>query len=231
MATVRVKGDRLTSIDINPVDGLDHYLMAVAGQRRQGRIKCDGRSILRVSPGQPHESSSFWINLFLLEVFDAFDREVIPMASTLFRPAPPDRNQGIEPDHSYYLANAAKVVGVTSVEIDMSLYPPPDLMLEIVDSHPAKQALAVCLRLRVPEVWVYWVRSRRMKFKGLVEEPGKPPRYQDLPRSRVLPMLTPDDVAPWAAPTGEHIVALKRRARAWAEARLQAVRDGLMPGA
>ncbi len=228
MSTARVAGDRLTTIEINPVDGLEHYLKAVEGQRRQGRIKCDGRSILRVSPGQPHESASFRFHTFLMEVFDIFNLDAVAKLSTLHRLPPPDENKAIEPDHSYYLANAAKVVDLTSDEIDLSVYPPPDLALEVVDKHPAMRAVGICLRLRVPEVWVYKVRTRRMVFKGLTEVPGQPPRYEDLERSRVLPFLTPEDVAPWAEFRGEFANEFKRRARLWAETRFRA---GLTPEA
>jgi Uma2 family endonuclease len=144
IATVRkAVGDRLTSVDINPVDGLEHYLKAVEGQRRQGRIKCDGRSILRVSPGNPHETASVPFNLVLMEVFDALDIMALSKASTFYRLPPPDQNKGIEPDYSYYLANAPKVIGSNTKEIDLSVDPPPDLVVEVVDTNPALRVVGI----------------------------------------------------------------------------------------
>ena len=215
MATVRTHGDRITEIQINPVDGLEHYLKAVEGQPRQGRLKCDGRSILLVSPGRPHESASDQFETLLKEIFDVLDIDAVAMRSTLYRLPEPDQNKAFEPDQSYYIGNWEKVLGRD--EIDLSAYPPPDLVVEVVDTNPALRSMGICLSLRVPEVWVYEVRKRRLVFKGLTEEAGQPACYRDLEHSRVLPFLTPAEVAPWGEETLESSNGFKRRVRQWVE--------------
>jgi Uma2 family endonuclease len=224
MATVRTRGDRIIEIPINPVDGLEHFLRAVAGQPRQGRLKCDGRSVLLVSPGVPHESASDRFDTVLKEVFDVLDIDALAMASTLYRLPEPDRNKAFEPDQSYYIANWEKVLG--HKEIDLSVSPPPDLVIEVVDANPAMRSLGLCLKLRVPEVWVYKVRKRQLVFKGLTEEAGQPARYRDLEQSRVLPFLTPADLAPWGEVAPESSKEFKRRARQWVETEILPRRRG-----
>ncbi len=217
-AEVYVPGDMLTLININPVDGLEHFLKAVEGQGRQGRIKCDGRSVLLVSPGVPHESAGVRIDMMLREVFDVLDISTRSMASTLYRLTEPDRNKAIEPDTSYYIQNVGKVLGRN--EMDLSVTPPPDLVVEVVDKNPAMRALGISLALRVPEVWVYKVRTQSLVFYGLTRGPGQPDSYAALERSRVLPFLRPEDVAPWGALTDEDDKDFRRRARAWVETEL-----------
>lgn len=212
-APVRASGDRLSKIRINPVDGLEHFLKAVEGQGRQGRIKCDGRSVLLVSPGVPHESAGVRIGMVLHEVFVGLGIPSRSMASTLYRLPDPDQNKAFEPDNSYYIRNVGKVRGLT--EMDLSVTPPPDLVIEVVDKNPAMRALGICLRLRVPEVWVYKVRAQSLVFHGLTQEPGQADSYTALESSRVLPFLRPADVTPWCTPTDEYDMEFTLRARAW----------------
>jgi Uma2 family endonuclease len=223
MPTVLASGrDVLTTLHIN-TGGLDLYLDMVKGRSGNPRIKCDKGRLLLVSPGSPHEGAAVRLDAMLREVFDVFDVPTRACASTLFRPGRAD--WGVEPDKSYYIQNFARVRALE--EIDLAACPPPDLVLEVVDSHSPALALGVCRKLRVPEVWVYHVRSRRLTMRVLVDDGAGPVRYALTDRSAALPFLRSEDVAPWGAFRDEDDSTFRRRARAWAVAEIAPRRRAL----
>jgi Uma2 family endonuclease len=80
--------------------------------------------------------------------------------------------KGIEPDQGYYLTNEPLVRGKD--ELDLSVDPPPDLMIEIEVSRALGTRLRILATLGVPEVWCYngqRVRILQLRGKQYVEEP------------------------------------------------------------
>lgn len=206
--------DMVITLDIGP-GGLDRYLDLV-GDRRNPLIKYREGSLTLVSPSRKHERGGDRIDGFVKEVCDVLGIDYHATASTLFRQA--DRDHGIEADKSYYIANEPAVREIED-EIDLTVYPPPDLMIEAVATHDAKKALVICRELRVPEVWVYRVRRHTLEFLHL-DDQG---RYTACPTSRAFPFLTPADVLPWIESTSKESDRVWRgRLRAW-------VRDVLGP--
>jgi Uma2 family endonuclease len=59
--------------------------------------------------------------------------------------------RGIEPDESFYLANAHRVRG--REQIDLTVDPPPDLSVEIDITRSSINRLGIYAALRIPEVW------------------------------------------------------------------------------
>ena len=110
-------------------------------------------------------------------------------------------DHGIEADKSYYIAQRAGGARHREDEIDLTVYPPPDLMVEAVATHEPKKSLVICRELGVPEVWVYRVRRRSLEFLHL-DAQGQ---YQAGPASRAFPFLTPADVLPWVEPTAGRV--------------------------
>ena len=130
-------------------------------------------------------------------------------AATLFRR--PDLDSGIEADKTYYIAHEAGRGGVTG-DIDLTIYPPPDLAVEVVVTHSPAKSLAVCQELGVPEVWVYWAKKGLLEFLHL-DAQG---RYVPVASSRAFPFLTAADALPWAeASKDEPDNRWERRLRAW----------------
>jgi Uma2 family endonuclease len=215
----RASGDRVTRVRINPVDGLEHFLRAVEGQRRQGRLKCDRGRLRLVSPGFRHERAGFRLGIMLNEVFCGLRILTIAGSSTLYRQKREGHfDRGIEPDLSYYIQNAARVRGLS--EIDLRVCPPPDLVIEVVDSHSAKTAVGVCLELRVPEVWVYDARSGQLTIRSLHQKGPETFQYVIVETSIVLPFLRSAAIVPWCAVTDEGDMDFTLRARAWVETEL-----------
>jgi Uma2 family endonuclease len=59
--------------------------------------------------------------------------------------------QGLEPDECYYVANEPKMRGKEA--LDLSVDPPPDLVVEVDVAHRSLARLPLYANLGVPEVW------------------------------------------------------------------------------
>jgi Uma2 family endonuclease len=104
---------------------------------------------------------------------------------------------GVQPDESFYLANYRPIAAKDGKEdIDLDVDPPPDLVIEVVHTHPATQAVEVLRRLCVPEVWVCTKEGLRFLIRR------KNGRYVEAKRSLNFPFLTSDEVFDWAARPG-----------------------------
>jgi Uma2 family endonuclease len=79
------------------------------------------------------------------------DRDIAPYGSTTFRRA--DLERGFEPDSCFYLEHAAEMRGRT--EVDLTVDPAPELVVEIDDTSSSLDKLPLYARLGVREVWQY----------------------------------------------------------------------------
>ncbi|OHB73485.1 MAG: hypothetical protein A2V70_20495 [Planctomycetes bacterium RBG_13_63_9] len=71
------------------------------------------------------------------------------------------RQQGLEPDECYYVANESRVRGRD--EIDLAVDPPPDLAIEVEISSRLIDKMPIYARLGVPEVWRYDGRTLQVE--------------------------------------------------------------------
>ena len=125
-------------------------LLRVRGERpRPKMIYLDG-DVLLTSPSYPHESLKKRLGHFVMEVAISLKIRFIASGSTTFRRQ--KENGGVEPDESFYLANADRVRGKKRLSVGVD--PPPELVIEVVQSYDADDAVEVYRRFRVPEVWV-----------------------------------------------------------------------------
>ena len=101
------------------------------------------------------------------------------LGSTTFRRQ--DLKRGTEPDSCFYIQNVERIRG--KKEIDLTVDPPPDLVIEVEITSPAVPKLPVYARLGVPEIWLYDGRAPRiLRLAG--------DQYENSDRSGVLPCLT-----------------------------------------
>lgn len=209
---IDTNADMVVTIEIGP-DGLDRYLDLV-GDRRGPRIKYLKGSLTLVSPAGKHERSGDRLDGVVKAIGTELDIAYLATASTLY--CRRDLDHGIESDKSYYIENAALVREVIE-EIDLNIYPPPDLMIEVVVTNGPKKALAICQALGVPEVWVSWPKKEALEFLGLDAEN----RYVPLEASRAFPFLKSADVLPWLTSAGnEPDNRWERRLREWVRVEL-----------
>ena len=150
------------------------------------------------------------------EICVALDIPYRPTGSTFFRRS--DLAHGIMADKSYFLENEPLVRGLMDA-IDLDRFPPPDLVIEVVVSHPAGRSLEICRVLCVPEVWIHETRRGTIDFLHL----GAAGEYHARPTSRAFPFLSLSDLLPWVeASPDERYNRWERRLRTW-------VRDVLGP--
>lgn len=92
-----------------------------------------------------------------------FDKEIdyINAGSTTFRQR--RKAKGVEPDTCFYIQNESKIRGKT--EIDLSVDPPPDLVIEVDITSPSLNKMPIYAALGVPEVWLF--KGDKVEFNKL----------------------------------------------------------------
>lgn len=216
-AVQAVRGeDMVVTLPIAP-GGFDRFLDAIEDRVRP-LIKYRQGSLTLVSPSYTHERRSDRLDDLVKAVCDVLNIPIYSTASTLYRRR--GRDHGIEADRTYYLEHEAALRGFRGEQIDLDVYPPPDLAIEVIFTHGPTQSLLICQELGIPEVWVYWAKKKRLEFLQLDAAEGC---YAATPSSRAFPFLTPEDVLPWVeADEDEPDNVWRRHLRAW-------VRDVLGP--
>ena len=70
------------------------------------------------------------------------------------------RQRGLEPDECYYVEHKAQMRGKR--EVDLTVDPPPDLVIEVDISHSSINKFAIYADVGVPELWLYDGESLRV---------------------------------------------------------------------
>lgn len=167
----------------------------------------DGRLTI-VSPGHSHESIKRRLANFIEDILMILDVDYHPAGSvTLF--TGPGTRTGVEADETYYLTNLDRVVDVENLV--MGVDPAPDLVVEVVVTHPEGDALKAYAIFGVREVWV--VKNSGLVFLTL----NAAGRYEPTSTSVVLPfLLGSDELTPWLFLQGSaSAVPLRRRFQTW----------------
>lgn len=90
-----------------------------------------------------------------------------------------DLERGLEPDASYYIQSASRVIGNTEIELPHD--PPPDLVIEVEITRSSINKLDICRALGIREVWRY--NGKRLEVNVLRDDG----QYEPRPQSSVLP--------------------------------------------
>ena len=126
-------------------------LLADGGDRRRTRMTFDQGALEIVTPSYEHEHAGNILTSVAQALMDARRQDYAPAGSTTFKDQGVGR--GFEPDASYYVEHAARIRGLTRIDLDSD--PPPDLVIEIDVSRSSLDKLPVYAGLGVPEVWRY----------------------------------------------------------------------------
>jgi Uma2 family endonuclease len=179
-------GDRWKTVRVT----WEEYLALVREELDRSRPKytfVDGRLTI-VSPSYSHDDLRVRLTWFVDEILLGLMIDGQPAGETTLLKEKGSR-AGTEGDATYYLTNIDKIRGKT--DFIMGDDPPPDLAIEIVWTHPVKDALEAYRRIGVREVWV----CRKSKLEFLVLSPKR--QYRVSRTSACLPFLRSDDLTPW----------------------------------
>lgn len=94
--------------------------------------------------------------------------------------------KGVEPDTSFYVQNAAALIGKRT--IDLNIDPPPDVVVEIDITSESEGKFPIYAAFGVPEIWRY--DGQQAWMYQLVEQ-----GYVEIESSLAFPILTPPVIA------------------------------------
>jgi Uma2 family endonuclease len=126
-----------------------------------------------------HERPNHILALLVETLAEEMGIDVDGLGSTTFKRE--DLARGFEPDSCFYIQNAERVRG--KEEIDLTVDPPPDLIIEIDITSPSLEKFPLFAALGIPEVWRY--SGARVSIFGL--ETGE---YVERVESMALPKVT-----------------------------------------
>ena len=147
-------------------------------ERRIPRMTYDRGVLELVTPSKPHEVDAATITRFVDIVAAVLGIPIQSTASTTFRRQ--DLERGFEPDASFYIQNEPRVRNRR--EVDLTVDPPPDVVLEMEMSRSALDKLPLFASMGIPEVWR--CDGQRVSIFILGED-----GYRESSSSRALPVL------------------------------------------
>ena len=147
------------------------------------RFTYDQGDLEIMSPSIPHETASRILSLLVSIICEEREIDVRDLGSTTYKRA--DLLKGVEPDGCFYIRNVVAITGVS--ELDLSVQPPPDLVIEVDISHPSIARLPIYAALGVPEIWQF--KDGQVNFFALQEH-----KYIVMPNSLELPGITSESI-------------------------------------
>jgi Uma2 family endonuclease len=141
-----------------------------------------------MSPSKLHERIARLLNRLIAAWTEERGIAIQSCGSMTFQRG--DLKRGLEPDECYYIRHEAEVRG--REELDLSLDPPPDLVVEVDVSSPSRNRLPLYDVLNVPEVWLW--RESNLRFlildeTGVYSERDQSPSLSGFPRQTVERLL------------------------------------------
>lgn len=188
-------------------------VLRAKGERRWPKIIYLDGNLYLMSPAYPHEWITGRLGRLVMVIVEELEMPCVPARSTTFRRR--SRKGGAEADESFYLANAARIVGVRDLHLRRD--PPPDLVIEAVHTHDAEESVEVWRRFGVPEVWVGSAGS--LQILALQSDRT----YAEVAKSVAFPFLTAAEILGWVCrPQTGNETAWTKELRRW-------VRDVIVP--
>ena len=153
-------------------------------ERRRGsvpRMTFDEGVLELMSPRRQHENIGSLIGRLVETYTEVLNIEIQTVASTTFKRK--DLQKAFEADESYYIEHAEQIR--PKEEVDLTIDPPPDLVIEVEITSSAIQKLKLFAAMGVPEVW----RHDGEHLEMFVLEDST---YVPIETSHALPGLTVD---------------------------------------
>jgi Uma2 family endonuclease len=113
------------------------------------RFTYDRGALLIMVTSPEHEEINVAITALIQTISEEMNIEWRGFGSTTYKRK--DLLRGFEPDSCFYFKNEARMRG--KKRLDLSIDPPPDLVIEIDITHPSLNKLPLFAAFGVPEVW------------------------------------------------------------------------------
>lgn len=159
------------------------HLVADLQDSSAPRMTFDRGTLEIMSPSSEHERYNRTIAQIVEELAVEMDVNLDSLGSTTFRREDIDR--GFEPDSCFYIKNAARVRG--KKRIDLTVDPPPDLVIEIDITSPSLAKFPIFAQVGVPEVWRF--DGKQLSIHEISEG-----EYHSRDESVAFPMVTAADI-------------------------------------
>lgn len=164
-------------------------LLKAQGEKSNPRYTYVKGRLTIVSPGKSHDSLEERLGGLIEDLFFAFQMPYLKYGHmTLLKRV--GSRAGKEGDKCYYLNNLSIIK--SKRDLVMGIDPAPDLMVEVVFSHPEHDALKAYALFGVREVWV--CKQSEVTFLVL----GPDGQYASAATSACLPFLSSEELTPWA---------------------------------
>jgi Uma2 family endonuclease len=180
-------------------------LMKERGESRVPRFAYDRGELEIMSPSAEHESIAYYVGLLVAVFAEEAGVDLYGAGSTTFDRE--DLERGFEPDACFYVRNAERVRG--KPRIDLSLDPPPDLVIVVDITSPSLDKFPIYARAGIPEIWRH--DGERLAIFELRGE-----EYNEVAESKILRPLTSEGLSGLIAQSSSlDIVTWMRRVREW----------------
>jgi len=161
-------------------------IRATLGENRAAHLTYHNGILEIMTPLEAHENSSGLIGQFIEILTEELHLNIKSMESTtLDRPG---LKAGAEPDQGYYIVNEPLVRGKT---VDLSVDPPPDLVVEVDITHTDIDKNVLYANLGVPEFWRYngKILTIYALQGGSYQEVERSPTFPGVPKERLYEFL------------------------------------------
>lgn len=182
MTAVITKPIEENIVKLNPLSWLTfNHLLDELGNKRNQRLTYYNNILEIMSPLGLHESNNRFIDDLIRTIADELGLNLKKFGSLTLKSA--QFQQAVEPDSCYYLDNEPKVRNKQN--IDLTIDPPPDLVLEIDITSGSLHKLPIYANLGVPEIWRY--DGEKLTVFILEKDINN---YQEVDRSPTFPFLS-----------------------------------------
>src|SRR5262249_46154880 len=127
------------------------------------RVLYDEGTLEIMSPLLEHEVYKELISYLVRAFADEKNLPLESLGSTTWKLR--QIRKGTEPDACFYVTNAYRIVG--KLNIDLSVDPPPDIVVEIDTTSRSRRKFAIYAALHVPEIWRSTASSSRCTFSRM----------------------------------------------------------------
>ena len=126
-------------------------LLADRGESHAVHFAYDEGELEVMAPSFVHEKMNRFLHDLVSEIAVGMNIDFVNAGSTTFKRA--DLKKGFEPDSCFYFQHAEGIRG--KEKIDLTIDPPPDLVIEIDISNASLNKFSIHASLGIVEVWRY----------------------------------------------------------------------------